>query len=75
MGEEGSRPISFTTATSPRPTRTPRRGTFPTRPLASNHPLTPRHFKLHELFGEEWKTKNVVTGRRLVLGNEDVRIS
>lgn len=38
-------------------------------------PLMSRHLKMHELFGKEWKTKNVVTGRRLVLGNEDVRIS
>ncbi|CAM03215.1 homogentisate 1,2-dioxygenase [Saccharopolyspora erythraea NRRL 2338] len=44
-----------------------------TRP---NHPLKPRHLKLHELFpGESWKAADVVTGRRLVLGNADVRIS
>jgi len=42
----------------------------------ANHPLRPRHLKLHELFpGEEWKSVDVVTGRRLVLGNGDVRIS
>ncbi|NIH81498.1 homogentisate 1,2-dioxygenase [Amycolatopsis viridis] len=42
----------------------------------ANHPLKPRHLKLHELFpGEEWKSRDVVTGRRLVLGNGDVRIS
>ncbi|MEU0515986.1 homogentisate 1,2-dioxygenase domain-containing protein [Amycolatopsis sp. NPDC006125] len=42
----------------------------------ANHPLKPRHLKLHELFpGEEWKSNDVVTGRRLVLGNGDVRIS
>jgi homogentisate 1,2-dioxygenase len=41
-----------------------------------NHPLIPRHLKLHELFpGEEWKSYDAVTGRRLVLGNADVRIS
>jgi len=41
-----------------------------------NHPLRPRHLKLHDLFpGEEWKRHDVVTGRRLVLGNGDVRIS
>ncbi|SEG23625.1 homogentisate 1,2-dioxygenase [Thermomonospora echinospora] len=41
-----------------------------------NHPLKPRHLKLHDLFpGEEWKHHDVVTGRRLVLGNADVRIS
>ncbi|RCW45917.1 homogentisate 1,2-dioxygenase [Halopolyspora algeriensis] len=41
-----------------------------------NHPLKPRHLKLHELFsGQEHKSRDVVTGRRLVLGNGDVRIS
>src|ERR687896_1395674 len=41
-----------------------------------NHPLKPRHLKLHDLFtGEEWKGLDAVTGRRLVLGNADVRIS
>jgi homogentisate 1,2-dioxygenase len=44
--------------------------------LTANHPLKPRHLKLHELFDEnEWKGTDVVTGRRLVLGNGDVRIS
>ncbi|GHF41856.1 homogentisate 1,2-dioxygenase [Amycolatopsis bartoniae] len=42
----------------------------------ANHPLKPRHLKLHELFpGEDWKSHDIVTGRRLVLGNGDVRIS
>jgi homogentisate 1,2-dioxygenase len=42
----------------------------------ANHPLRPRHLRLHSLFpGEEWKRQDVVTGRRLVLGNADVRIS
>src|SRR5262245_33149339 len=42
----------------------------------ANHPLRPRHLRLHNLFpGEEWKRQDVVTGRRLVLGNADVRIS
>jgi homogentisate 1,2-dioxygenase len=41
-----------------------------------NQPLAPRHLKLHDLFaGEEWKSLDPVTGRRLVLGNSDVRIS
>src|SRR6478672_5498595 len=35
-----------------------------------NHPLKPRHLKLHELATD----KDAVTGRRLVLGNNDVRI-
>jgi len=42
----------------------------------ANYPLRPRHLKLHDLFdGQEWKSTDAVTGRRLVLGNGDVRIS
>ncbi|MBB3051131.1 homogentisate 1,2-dioxygenase [Prauserella isguenensis] len=41
-----------------------------------NHPLKPRHLKLHDLFPKEtWAETDVVTGRRLVLGNGDVRLS
>ncbi|MFI7600392.1 homogentisate 1,2-dioxygenase [Actinoplanes sp. NPDC049681] len=41
-----------------------------------NQPLMPRHLKLHELFGEqEWKSRDAVRDRRLVLGNADVRIA
>ncbi|WP_018654399.1 homogentisate 1,2-dioxygenase [Actinomadura flavalba] len=41
-----------------------------------NHPLRPRHLKLHDLFpAETWAGTDVVTGRRLVLGNGDVRLS
>jgi homogentisate 1,2-dioxygenase len=44
--------------------------------LCENRPLLPRHLRLHALFaGEEWKGADPVTGRRLVLGNADVRIS
>lgn len=41
-----------------------------------NHPLTPRHLKLHDLFtaDDERTGVDVVTGRRLVLGNGDVRL-
>ncbi len=39
----------------------------------ANHPLKPRHLRLHTLSTDE-KT-DAVTGRRLVLGNADVRIS
>lgn len=43
---------------------------------APNHPLTPRHLRLHDLFTpSDVKRTDVVTGRRLVLGNGDVRIS
>ena len=41
-----------------------------------NAPLLPRHLKLHDLFpGQEGKAVDAVTGRRLVLGNSDVRLS
>ena len=44
-----------------------------TRP---NHPLKPLHLKLHDLFdAEQIGDVDVVRGRRLVLGNGDVRIS
>ncbi len=40
-----------------------------------NQPLLPRHLKLHDLFDEhDVRTVDAVTGRRLVLGNGDVRI-
>ncbi len=42
--------------------------------LAPNHPLKPRHLRLHSLF-EEGSGACPVEGRRLVLGNADVRIS
>ena len=41
-----------------------------------NHPMLPRHLRPHELFpGSEWKSADPVTGRRVVLGNADVRLS
>ncbi|MEU7903499.1 cupin domain-containing protein [Actinoplanes sp. NPDC049118] len=41
-----------------------------------NQPLLPRHLKLHDLFGgQEWKSRDAVRDRRLVLGNADVRIA
>ncbi|NLU84576.1 cupin domain-containing protein [Rhodococcus sp. HNM0569] len=41
-----------------------------------NHPLKPRHLKLHDLFaGDDAASTDVVTGRKLILGNNDVRIS
>ncbi len=41
-----------------------------------NQPLLPRHLKLHDLvLDEAWRGVDAVTGRRLVLGNGDVRIS
>jgi homogentisate 1,2-dioxygenase len=49
---------------------------LPDQSLTTNTPLVPRHLRLHDLFpGEEHKAVDAVTGRRLVLGNADVRIS
>ena len=49
---------------------------LPDQSLQENRPLLPRHLKLHDLVdGQEWKALDAVTGRRLVLGNTDVRIS
>nr|WP_281371686.1 homogentisate 1,2-dioxygenase [Petropleomorpha daqingensis] len=49
---------------------------LPDQATTPNSPLVPRHLKLHDLFpGEEHKATDAVTGRRLVLGNADVRIS
>ncbi|BCW62861.1 homogentisate 1,2-dioxygenase domain-containing protein [Arthrobacter sp. StoSoilB22] len=49
---------------------------LPDQSLTPNDPLLPRHLRLHDLFTEE-QTPDVdaVTGRRLVLGNSDVRLS
>ena len=47
---------------------------LPDQATVPNEPLLPRHLKLHGLFAEG-PAGDVVTGRRLVLGNEDVRIS
>ena len=60
---------------------------LPDLATTANHPLRPRHLRLPALFGGaangdhadgpsgEWKALDPVTGRRLVLGNGDVRIS
>ncbi|AUG80762.1 homogentisate 1,2-dioxygenase [Kitasatospora sp. MMS16-BH015] len=49
---------------------------LPEQATTPNLPLLPRHLKLHELFpGQEWKSADAVTSRRLLLGNGDVRIS
>ena len=48
---------------------------LPDLTTASNHPLKPRHLKLHTLFGDDAKVNNPVEHRRLVLGNGDVRIA
>ena len=49
---------------------------LPDQSTTPNHPLTPRHLRLHDLFEADAVTQtDVVTGRRLVLGNGDVRLS
>ncbi|OFE17984.1 homogentisate 1,2-dioxygenase [Humibacillus sp. DSM 29435] len=49
---------------------------LPDQSTSPNHPLVPRHLKLHDLFDAKTiRETDVVTGRRLVLGNGDVRIS
>jgi len=48
---------------------------LPDQSTVPNEPLLPRHLRLHELFGADAGAADVVTGRRLVLGNDDVRIS
>ncbi|GAA2851893.1 homogentisate 1,2-dioxygenase [Pseudonocardia halophobica] len=48
---------------------------LPDQTLTENRPLVPRHLELHRLTSQDWKAVDPVTGRRLVLGNADVRIS
>src|SRR6478736_7812892 len=47
---------------------------LPDLTVTPNHPLKPRHLRLHGLFGSG-EGLNPVEHRRLVLGNADVRIS
>lgn len=48
---------------------------LPDQATTPNAPLLPRHLKLHDLNPDDWADRDAVTGRRLVLGNGDVRIS
>jgi homogentisate 1,2-dioxygenase len=49
---------------------------LPSQALTANLPLKPRHLVLHDLVSDnEWKRRDPVTGRRVVLGNADVRIA
>jgi homogentisate 1,2-dioxygenase len=49
---------------------------LPDQQTVPNEPLMPMHLRLPELFKDaDVETTDAVTGRRLVLGNEDVRIS
>src|ERR1700712_2521097 len=50
--------------------------TLPDQATTPNEPLLPRHLLLPNLFPDSGTgSVDVVTGRRLVLGNSDVRIS
>jgi homogentisate 1,2-dioxygenase len=75
MGEEG-----FTSDSSllyhrtiPSAITASRDWALPDLATTANHPLKPRHLKLQDLF--DAPQGDVVTGRRLVLGNGDVRLS
>ncbi len=50
---------------------------LPDQSRTPNHPLKPRHLRLHSLFPEPGEGAGAcpVQGRRLVLGNNDVRIN
>ena len=48
---------------------------LPDLAITPNHPLKPRHLRLHDLFGDRGGGLDPVEHRRLVLGNGDVRIS
>jgi len=47
---------------------------LPDQSTTENRPLLPRHLELHRLTPPDWKAVDAITGRRLVLGNDDVRI-
>jgi homogentisate 1,2-dioxygenase len=50
--------------------------TIPDVVTTPNHPLRPRHLRVQSLFAEaDWAVADVVTGRRLLLANADVRLS
>src|SRR4028118_298531 len=48
---------------------------LPDASTAPNHPLRPRHLRLQDLVSGQECSSDVVEGRRLVLGNADVRIA
>ncbi|WP_369830023.1 homogentisate 1,2-dioxygenase [Mycobacterium sp. 1465703.0] len=47
---------------------------LPNQSTTFNHPLKPRHLRLHRLFSAE-VASDAVTGRRTILANDDVRIA
>ncbi len=78
MGEEGFSSDSSLLyhAHLPSAIRDARVWQLPDQTTTPNAPLVPLHLTLHDLFDDqEWRDVDAVTGRRLVLGNADVRIS
>ncbi|MBK6886067.1 MAG: homogentisate 1,2-dioxygenase [Tetrasphaera sp.] len=77
MGEEGfsSDSALLYHRTIPSEVSAARVWDLPDQSLTPNHPLRPLHLRLHDLFPDGGGGVDVVTGRRLVLGNSDVRIS
>jgi homogentisate 1,2-dioxygenase len=76
MGEEGFTSDSSLLYHVGVPSAILRAGTWelPEQATGANEPLLPRHFRLHDLFGPG-TGRDLVTHRRLVLGNDDVRLS
>ncbi len=78
MGEEGFSSDSSLLYHRNLPSRITRSEIWEVDGLGStpNHPLRPLHLRLHDLFdATDVAAVDVVTGRRLILGNADVRIS
>lgn len=48
---------------------------LPDQRLTPNYPLKPRHLSTRALDDDGWRESDAVEGRRLLLGNSDVRIS
>ena len=76
MGEEGFslRLVAALPPGDPVGDRGARPWDLPDLATVANHPLRPRHLQLHDLFPAALEGADAVTGRRLVLGNADVRI-
>ncbi len=47
---------------------------LPDQSIVPNHPLVPIHLSTHKLFEDDATGVDAVTGRRLLLGNADVRL-
>src|SRR5688572_27258556 len=77
MGEEGSSSASSLLyhVNVPSAVVDVRAWDLPDQTLTPNHPMAPRHFGTRALFDGGATGVDAVTGRRLVLGNGDVRIS